>query len=99
MSLFDSLTGPKWQHSDPQVRKDAIEQLDDPDILLGLVASDPEPTVQAAALARISDADTLDRLIETLPQPLRQQARSQRLRQLLPSTAGLAGIEDDATLV
>jgi len=98
MSLFDSLTGPKWQHSSPQVRKDAIEQLDDQEILLELVASDPDPAVQAAALARISDADTLDRLIEALPQPLRQQARSQRLRQLLPSADGLAGIEDDATL-
>jgi len=98
MSLLDSFTGPKWQHTNPQIRKQAIEQLDDQGILLELVNSDPDAAVQSAALSRIDDSDLLDELIQTLPQGLRQQARNQRLRQILPSADRLAEIEDDAVL-
>ena len=98
MSLIDSFTGPKWQHKDPEVRKIAIEQLDDPEVLLQLVSSDPDPAVQSAALSRIVSPDTLDLLIETLPHALRQQARSQRLQQLLPGVERLAAIDDDVIL-
>ena len=99
MSLFDSFTVPKWQHSDPQVRKQAIEQLVDEEVLLELVKSDPAATVQSAALSRINNPATLDALIETLPPALQPQARSQRLRQLLPQADHLAQIDDDTTLL
>lgn len=99
MSLFDSFTAPKWQHSDPQVREQAIEQLDDEEVLLGLVKSDPAAAVQAAALSRINNPATLDALIETLPPSLLRQARSRRLQQLLAHPDQLAQIDDDATLL
>ncbi len=98
MSLFDSITGPKWQHPDPQVRKAAVEQLDERDVLLELVRTDPDATVQSAALARIDDPDVLDKLIETLTETLQQQAKNQRLQQILPSAGQLAAINDDAIL-
>jgi len=98
MSLFDSITGPRWQHRNPQVRKEAVEELDDQDILLQLATTDPDPGVQSAALARISNPDTLDGLIESLPQSLQPQARRQRLRQLLPAADRLGEIKDDAIL-
>lgn len=100
MSLFDSFTGPRWQHSNPQVRKEAIAQLQDQEVLLELVKTDPDSTVQAAALCRISSPDVLDALIETLPQALQQQVRNQRLRQLLPGgTDTLKTIADEALLL
>jgi len=98
MSLFDSIKGPKWQHGNPEVRREAIEQLDDQQQLLELATSDPDPAVQAAALSRITDPDILDGLIETLPHDLQQQARRQRLRQFLPSADRLAAIDDDEVL-
>jgi len=98
MSLFDSFTGPRWKHGNPQVRREAIEQLDDQQQLRELAVSDPDPAVQAAALSRIADPAILDSLIETLPQELQQQARTQRLRQILPSDDQLAAIGDDDVL-
>lgn len=99
MSLLDSLTSPKWQHSNPEVRKSAIAQLDDPAVLLELVKTDPDVTVQGAALSRISDPDTLDDLITSLPPVLQSLARAQRLQQLLPAPDRLDAISDDAVLV
>ena len=84
MSLFDSLTGPKWQHKSPDVRLAAIEQIDDESILIELVKNDPEPRVQASALAHINNSSTLDDLLDTLSGELHQQAKTQRLEQLLP---------------
>ncbi len=99
MSLFDSLNRPKWQHKDPEVRRNAVDQLDDQDVLLDLVKTDSDFTVQASALSRITSPDTLDTLIDTLPGALQQLARTQRLQQLLPDPDRLATINDDVILV
>ena len=99
MTMFDSLNRPKWQHKDPEVRRNAVGQLDDQDVLVELVKTDSDSTVQASALSRISSPDTLDKLIDTLPGALQQQARTQRLQQLLPDPDRLATINDDVILV
>ncbi len=99
MSLIDSLNRPKWQHHDPEVRKQAVDQLDDQDVLFELVNTDTDATVQARALSRITNPDTLDTLINALPGALQQQAKSQRLAQLLPEPDRLASIKDDLILV
>ncbi len=99
MSLFDSLNRPKWQHKDPQVRRNAVDQLDDQDVLFELVKMDADSTVQAKALSRITSPDTLDTLIDTLSGALQQLARARRLAQLLPDPDRLATINDDVILV
>jgi len=99
MTLFDSLSTPKWQHKKPEVRLQAVAELQDPELLLSLVKSDPDESVQSAALSRIEDPQTLDSLIETLPANLQQQARQQRLQQLLPDRGQLAEVSDDAKLL
>ena len=99
MSLIDSFTKPQWQHRKPEVRKTAIDQLDDQAVLIELVETDPDPDVRAHALSRVNDGDQLDKLIHTLSQPLQQQAREQRLQQLLPDAESLTSIKDDEVLV
>lgn len=99
MALLGSFTAPKWQHKNPDVRREGISQLDDEAILLELVANDPDPGVRAAALSRITRPDTLDGLIDSLTHALQAQAREQRLRQILPDAGQLEGIDDDALLV
>lgn len=99
MSLFDSISAPKWQHKNAEVRLQALAELQDPEVLLALVKSDPDDAIRAAALARIGDPQTLDQLILALPASLQQQARQQRLKQLLPDRGQLAGISDSAKLL
>lgn len=99
MTLLDSFNKPGWQHSKPEVRVAAIDELDDESILVDLVHNDPEPEVRAHALSRISSSTTLDTLTETLSQPLLSQAKAQRLNQLLPEADALASVSDDDTLV
>ena len=89
MTLFDSLNRPKWQHKDPEVRRNAVGELDDQDVLFELAKTDTDSTVQARALSRITSPDTLDTLIDTLPGALQQQARNQRLRNCCPTRTGL----------
>lgn len=99
MTMFDSFSKPGWQHDKPEVRKAAIDELDDEAILLELINNDPEPGVRAHALSRVTDSNTLDKLSETLSPPLQNQARAQRLEQLLPQADKLSSITDDAVLV
>jgi len=99
MSLFDSIGVPKWQHKSPEVRKQAIGELDDEAVLLQLVRTDSDASVQEAALQRINAPATLDELVESLESPLKDQARARRLLQLLPNNEALASINDDALLV
>jgi len=99
MSMFDSINKPQWQHHDPEVRKAAIDQLDDQAVLIELVNTDPDPDVRAHALSRVTDGNILEELAATLPQPLQQQARSQRLQQLLPDAGQLPSIQDDTLLI
>jgi hypothetical protein len=97
--VFKSFFKPKWQHHDPGVRKSAIGNLGDPDLILNLVHSDPDMEVRCAALVRIDDAAILDELIETLPSPLKNQARSQRLAQLLPDPSMIGTLSDNEQLI
>lgn len=104
MSLFDAFTQPKWQHKNPEIRKQAISELDDQAVLLELVCTDPEHSVQMAALARVDQAELLDELIEKkLSQPVLSQARLQRLQQLLPGSAdlqvGISAVSDETVLL
>lgn len=100
MPMFDSLKNPKWQHSKPEVRMAAIDELDDQAILIELVSNDPDDSVRAHALKRVSDGVELDKLVETLPSgPLQNQARTQRLNQLLPDSSQIGSLKDDALLV
>jgi hypothetical protein len=99
MSLFESFNRPGWEHDDPEVRKAAVEELEDEAVLAGLVRDDPDERVRARALARISDSGLLDEFADQLTGPLQKQARGQRLAQLLPDEGQLDSIRDEALLI
>ena len=98
MSLFESFNRPGWEHDDPEVRRAAVEELEDEAVLAGLVREDPDEGVRARALARISDSGLLDEFADHLSGALRKQARKQRLDQLLPDAGQLESISDEALL-
>ena len=45
--MFESFTKPGWQHPKPEVRKAAIDELEDESILVELVENDPAPEIRA----------------------------------------------------
>lgn len=63
MGILDKLKPqPRWKHSDPAVRLQALADLADPTELAALAAQDPDPNVRAAAIEKIEDAAVLGRL-------------------------------------
>jgi len=103
MSLLDSFSKPRWQHHKAEVRLAAVDELDDPAVLLEVLQTDEDAAVRARALSRIDAAETLDRLIDQSPEALsaelRQQARAQRLQQILSADGGLPERAEDAVLL
>lgn len=51
---------PKWQHADPETRKQALREMENTDpTLRELARQDPDSTVRRAALERLGDLDLL----------------------------------------
>jgi hypothetical protein len=103
MSLLEPFSKPRWLHPKPDVRLAAVDELDDPAVLLEVLQTDEDPGVQARALARIDCSETLDRLIENPPDTfsaeLRAQARARRLQQIVGVDNALPEAADDALLL
>lgn len=55
MGLFDRFSKPKWQHEDHFVRREAVEKLDDEEILIQIAKNDDEWTVRSDAVEKITD--------------------------------------------
>ncbi len=82
MSIKDIITRkPRWQHSDPEVRIEAISAITDQEILDQLIADDPEEKVRCAAVSQLADFQELSRLA-MLPGDIGITARSQFCRTL-----------------
>ena len=68
-ALFSKLFKPKWQHQKPEVRIEAIKQLqasntNDKNILLEIIHQDQEPKVRSAAVTQIQDIDLLSKIAQ-----------------------------------
>ncbi|MEA2080712.1 MAG: DUF349 domain-containing protein, partial [Pseudomonadota bacterium] len=79
---------PKWQHRDPEVRRQAVQTLtsDDADILTRIAREDEAPAVRRLALRRLDDLDLMHRVsAEDNNKDIRQFAHT-RLSELLAGT-------------
>lgn len=88
--MFSRFIKPRWKHSNPEVRRAAIERIGDRDVLLEIANDDADTTVRHAAIARIDDLGTL---IAVNIAPEVQDALNQRFVALLPSA-----LQDSALL-
>jgi len=60
MGILDKLKPqPRWKHSDPAVRLEALRDLEDQPELRVLAQSDPDARVRRAAVARVAAPDVL----------------------------------------
>ena len=96
MTLFDSFGKPSWQHRDPEVRRAAVDDIEDESVLVSLIKDDPDEEVRSLALVRITNEDVLENLVRTLPSPLLEQAKKQWLGLLLPDPGQLSSMTDEA---
>jgi Domain of Unknown Function (DUF349) len=63
MSFLDKLKPqPRWKHSDPTIRLEAVRELEDAAELAVLAETDPDPRVRRAAVAGTSDPSVLGRI-------------------------------------
>ncbi|MBL4571370.1 MAG: DUF349 domain-containing protein [Alcanivorax sp.] len=91
--MFGRFLKPRWQHSNPDMRLKAVEQLrssDDEAILARLARGDSNSLVRAAASGRITDFSLLDEIHQRDEEPSVREAASMRIMALL------AGIVDGA---
>jgi len=61
MSFLDRLR-PKWQHSDPEMREQAVNGLCDQEILARIACDDADESVRLAAILKLTDQKLLARL-------------------------------------
>ena len=61
MILFDRLR-PKWKHSDPAIRLEAVRRLDDQNALESIVEHDPDADVRIAAIRALTNQTVIVRV-------------------------------------
>lgn len=59
MGLFDRFKKQKWENKNPEVRLEAIKELNDQNILVELAKNDSDSNVRSAAVKKISDESVL----------------------------------------
>jgi hypothetical protein len=64
MSLFDQLR-PKWKHSDPAIRVEAVRRLDDQAVLESIVETDPDEKVRVAAIHGLTSQTAIARFAQS----------------------------------
>ncbi len=75
---------PRWQHSNPQVRRQALEELaGDPTVLTEMVRRDPDPALRILAIGYHTDLTILDLVTRTDAQPTVRERAVSRLCEVL----------------
>lgn len=84
MSLIDRLK-PRWQHSDPNIRADAVRQLskEDLEVLTSIASTDPDARVRRIAVKKLEDPRLLLEIGQNDPEQSLRQFASERAGQIL----------------
>ena len=83
---------PKWQHQDPSIREQALEELDassDVETIVKLVTSDPTDKIKALALKKLTDSASLQSLLNNAQTPVDWCRYAYRFNQLSPKIEAL----------
>lgn len=82
-TFLKNLFAPKWQHQDSAVRLQALDQLNDAQIIEGLAKQDPADSVRLKAIGLIHNLDFLASLFNEKAEPIKQAAIAQYLKTAL----------------
>ncbi|WP_069472831.1 DUF349 domain-containing protein [Candidatus Marithrix sp. Canyon 246] len=81
--ILSNFIKPKWQHSNPNIRRSVIDGLDDTAILHEIAQNDTAAEVRQAALKKINDLNILDTIVHNDNDKNVQAVAQQRIKQLL----------------
>ena len=86
---FSDLFKPKWKHSNPEVRAEAVRALSDDDaaLLATIARSDADARVRRIAVKRIVDADVLSDVAKRDPDEGLRKAAIEKAEEVLVSAA------------
>lgn len=96
-TFLKNLFAPKWQHQDSTVRLQALNQLNDANIIANLAKQDPSTPVRIKAISLIDNLEFLSSLFNDKASEIKQSAISQYLKTILKSdepAAQLAALMD-----
>jgi exonuclease SbcC len=86
--MFTRLFKPRWEHSDPGIRRQALESGEaPPDVLARAAREDKDPAVRRCAVERLSELDLLEALLILEPLSDIREAAAHRRRALLAGPA------------
>ena len=83
--ILSNFIKPKWQHSNPNIRRSVIDGLDDTAILHEIAQNDTAAEVRQAALKKINDLNILNAIAHNDSDKNVQAVAQQRIKQLLCS--------------
>ncbi len=81
--ILDKFIKPKWQHRNPEVRKSAIEKLNDATILSNLAQHDEAAVVRRVAVQKIDDLNLLEHIAQHDTDSTVREVAGQRFKKLL----------------
>lgn len=99
MAFFKNFLKPKWQHDNPDIRRQAMADLVSTEQLLTFIQQEPEPELRQLAVERINDQATLDELCSHNKAEVRNTAQTRLLAMLLPEGQDITRISDTKTLM
>ena len=84
-TFLKNLFAPKWQHADANVRLQALDQVNDAQIIESLAKQDPAENVRLKAISLISNLESLPSFFNDKSANIKQAAITQYLARLLKS--------------
>lgn len=99
MALLARFFKPKWQHENPDIRRQALSGLTHTEQLLSFIDREMLTELRQQAVQQLQAADALETLLQHSHQDVREQARRILLQRLLPNDGNLQQINNDQHLV
>ncbi|EIJ42495.1 protein of unknown function (DUF349) [Beggiatoa alba B18LD] len=81
--ILDKIIKPKWQHRNPEVRKQAVEDLTDLTLISDIARKDESPLVRLTAVRKLKDLTLLDSIAQTETDKEVKELASQRFKDFL----------------
>lgn len=99
MALLARFFKPKWQHENPDIRRQALTGLTQTDQLLSFIEREMLTELRLQAIQQLHAVDALEALLRHSNEEIREHARQVLLNRILPTDGNLQHINDDQRLL
>lgn len=99
MALLSKFFKSKWQHANPDVRRQAIVELKNDEQRITFINAESVAELRELAVAQVQSEQELEKLLSHNQDNVRETARKTWLARLLGSQQALSDIQDNQTLI